>query len=202
MYKTKEIKFKCENTAIDTNNSYTAKLVAEAVVDFDKVLDYGCGTGRNIRYIKENSSDKQDLIIDGCDIQEQLIRSSYKHDLLRETGSNIFNCNEVPNDHYNIVLNSHVLNVIPDDDVKQEVMDNIYRSLIKGGIAYIEVRTKADVEKAKHKTQYGDGWHILQGNTYQESISKEKMEQLALRSGFEIKKHYSNSSRHYLILQK
>src|SRR5699024_3138842 len=41
----KEVEFKAENTAIDTNQSYTAKLVVENLAEGDKVLDYGCGTG-------------------------------------------------------------------------------------------------------------------------------------------------------------
>lgn len=196
----KEVEFKAENTAIDTNQSYTAKLVVENLSDGDKVLDYGCGTGRNMRYIKNNTDDS--VVVEGCDIANQLVRNAHKHEELRKSGMDIFEDVNTPKEKYNIVLNSHVLNVIPSDDIKQLVVNNIYDALVDGGIALIEVRTKSDVEGAKHKVPFGDGWHITKTNTYQETLTKEKMQRLALNAGFEIKEHVCKSTRHYMLVQK
>lgn len=197
----KEVEFKPENTAIDTNQSYTAKMIVENILDGDKVLDYGCGTGRNMRYIK-NNSDARNIVVEGCDIADQLVRNAHKHEELKKNGMDVFEDVNTPKEKYNIVLNSHVLNVIPSDEIKQLVMNNIYDALVDGGHALIEVRTKSDVEGAKHKVPFGDGWHMTKTNTYQESLTKEKMERLALNAGFIIEEHYCKSSRHYMIVQK
>lgn len=198
----KEVEFKPENTAIDTNQSYTAKMIVENILDGDKVLDYGCGTGRNMRYIK-NNSDARNIVVEGCDIADQLVRNAHKHEELKKNGMDVFEDVNTPKEKYNIVLNSHVLNVIPSDEIKQQVVNNIYDALVDGGHALIEVRTKSDVEGAKHKIPFGDGWHMTKTNTYQESLTKEKMERLALNAGFEIEEHvFSKSTRHYMIVQK
>ena len=64
-----KVKFNAENTAIDTKHSKSADKIVETLKDGNKVLDYGCGTGRNIRYIIENTNN---VITDGTDIVEQL----------------------------------------------------------------------------------------------------------------------------------
>lgn len=194
-------KFKAENTAIDNNQSHTAKLVVENLSDGDKILDYGCGTGRNMRYIKNNTN-ASDIVVEGCDIADQLVRNAHKHEELKNKGMNVFEDVNTPKEKYNIALNSHVLNVIPSDEIKQLVVNNIYDALVDGGIALIEVRTKSDVESAKHKVPFGDGWHITKTNTYQETLTKEKMQRLALNAGFEIKEHICKSTRHYMLVQK
>lgn len=195
-------KFKPENTAIDTNQSHTAKMVVENMLDGDKVLDYGCGTGRNMRYIK-NNADVKNIVVEGCDIADQLVRNAHKHEELKKNGMDVFEDVNTPKEKYNIVLNSHVLNVIPSDEIKQLVINNIYDALVDGGHALIEVRTKSDVEGAKYKVPFGDGWHMTKTNTYQESLTKEKMQMLALNAGFIIEEHvFSKSTRHYMIVQK
>lgn len=194
------MKFKPEKTAIDTRQSLTAKLLVENILPNDKILDYGCGTGRNLRYIKNNSSENITLV--GCDIMEQLNYNAEKHNKLREQNICIFPTNQIPENEFDIVLNSHVLNVIPDDDIKQSVVNDIYKTLVEGGHALIEVRTKKDVEGAKYKIPYGDGWHITKTNTYQEGISKNKMIQLVTNAGFKIEEHIFKSNVHYVIVQK
>ena len=194
------MKFQSEKTAIDTRQALTAKLVVENLLPNDKILDYGCGTGRNIRYIKDNA--QENITIAGCDIMEQLYRNAEKHNKLREQDVCIFLADQVPENEFDIVLNSHVLNVIADDEIKQSVVNNIYKTLKEGGHALIEVRTKKDVEGAKHKVPYGDGWHITKTNTYQEGITKEKMIELVTNAGFTIEEHVFKSNVHYIIVQK
>ncbi|MGL5715321.1 MAG: hypothetical protein ACRCX2_20050, partial [Paraclostridium sp.] len=111
---------------------------------------------------------------------------------------------KVQKNNFNIVLNSHVLNVIESDEIKQAVVNNIYTTLVEGGHALIEVRTKRDVEGAKSKVAHGDGWKIkCKGEyTYQEGITKEKMIQLVTNAGFTIEEHTCNSSSHLIVVQK
>ena len=195
------VKFNAENTAIDTKHSKSADKIVEMVKDGNKVLDYGCGTGRNIRYIIENTNN---VITDGTDIIEQLKKQHDKHDILRKKSVCIDVSSNIKNNYYNYVLCSHVLNVIDNDGVKLNVLQDIHNKLINSGIAIVEVRTKKDVESAKTKEKYGNGYKIKKGNsfTYQEAITKEKMEELVKNAGFEILAHIFNASNHIIIIRK
>ena len=195
------VKFSPENTAIDTRNSKSAVMVADKVKENTKVLDYGCGTGRNIKYILEKTNA---IVVDGTDIIQQLKKEKAKHDILREKGSLIELSEKLPSNYYDIILNSHVLNVVEKDEIKENILADMYDKLLEGGMAIIEVRTKKDVESAKTKEKYGDGWKIKKGNsyTYQEAISKEKMINLVSKVGFKIEEHICNSSNHIIILRK
>lgn len=192
--------FNPELTAIDTRNSKSAEIIAEVATAETKVLDYGCGTGRNIRYIKNNSPAK----VDGCDIPEQLEKEKVKHSKIVDERTVIAPASELENNNYDIVLNSHVLNVIESDEVKKVVVADIFQKLKDGGKAVIEVRTKQDVEGAKTKEKYGDGWKIKKGSsfTYQEGITKEKMVALVTSAGFKIEEHIFNASRHMIQVVK
>ena len=195
------VKFNAENTEIDTKHSKSADKIVQMVKDGNKVLDYGCGTGRNIRYIIENTNN---VITDGTDIIEQLEKQHDKHDILRKKGVCIDISSNIKNNYYNYILCSHVLNVIDNDGVKLNVLQDIHNKLINSGIAIVEVRTKNDVESAKTKEKYGNGYKIKKGNsfTYQEAITKEKMKELVKNAGFEILKHIFNASNHIIIIRK
>ena len=196
-----KVKFNAENTAIDTKHSKSASKIVEMVKDGNKILDYGCGTGRNIRYIIENTNN---VITDGTDIVEQLEKQHDKHDILRKKGVCIDVSSNIKNNYYNYILCSHVLNVIESDTIKFNVLQDIHNKLVNNGIAIIEVRTKKDVESAKTKEKYGNGYKIKKSNsfTYQESITKEKMEELVKNAGFEILEYVFNASNHIIILKK
>ena len=194
------VNFKPELTAIDTRNSKSAEMVVDVATEEIKVLDYGCGTGRNIKYIKNNTP----AIVHGCDIPEQLEKEKEKHSKLIDERTVIAPATELENEAYDVVLNSHVLNVIESDEVKKIVVADIFQKLKEGGKAVIEVRTKSDVEGAKTKEKYGDGWKIKKGSsfTYQEGITKEKMVNLLSTVGFKIEEHIYNSSRHIVVASK
>lgn len=196
----KVVKFKPELTAIDTRNSKSAEMVVDVATEEIKVLDYGCGTGRNIKYIKNNAP----AIVHGCDIPEQLEKEKEKHSKLIDERTVIAPATELENEAYDVVLNSHVLNVIESDSVKKIVVADIFQKLKNGGKAVIEVRTKSDVEGAKTKESFGDGWKIKKGSsfTYQEAITKEKMVKLVTEVGFKIDEHIYNSSKHIVVAVK
>lgn len=197
----KEVEFKPELTAIDTRYSTSADMIAKIAEKNTPILDYGCGTGRNIKHLLDNTPS----IVCGTDIPEQLEKEKIKHKrLTKASRCVIMDAEKIQGNYFKIALNSHVLNVIESDEVKQYVVCDIYKKLSQGGTAYFEVRTKSDVEGAKTKEAHGDGWKIKKGNcfTYQEAITKEKMVRLITNAGFTIKEHIFNASKHIVVATK
>ena len=61
-----------------------------------------------------------------------------------------------------------------------------------------------DVESAKTKEACGNGYVVKKGSsyTYQEGISKAKMEMLCRNAGLKVVSHVCNSSRHIIVVSK
>lgn len=193
-------KIKSELTAISTGHSTSADIVGRVLQNTGvKALDYGCGTGRNIDYIY----DEYHQVVDGCDIPEQLARQKYEK--AEENGSIVTLSKNLPCSSYEVILCSHVLNVILDDNVKQFVIDDIARLLRIDGSCYLEVRTKNDINSSSTKEEYQDGYIIPRGKnsaTYQEIVSQEKIEKLAKNAGLSTYTLVNNSSKHIVVLTK
>lgn len=202
------VKITPEVTAMNVSReSESARKVAELANQHDagywtKILDYGCGLGRNINYLIKNT---ESICIDGCDTPEQienLKKDTEKMRFFKKSGSVIATSDRVRSD-YDFILNSHVLNVVM-DDVKKIIIEDMYELLKKGGKAIIQVRTESDVASAKTKEKYGDGWLIKKGKdtTYQEGITKEKMHKLLTDAGFKIINHRFTKSIHMVEVVK
>lgn len=191
---------KPELTAISTRHSKSAEMIAEmAQGSAEFVLDYGCGTGRNMNYLLSSG-----IISCGCDIPEQLESQHDKHLELMEKGCLIMEAKYFGDNQFGFILCSHVLNVVYDDQVKIAILSDIHRLLTDNGVAVIEVRTQKDVESAKTKEACGNGYVVKKGSsyTYQEGISKAKMEMLCRNAGLKIVSHVCNSSRHIIVVSK
>lgn len=193
-------KIKSELTAISTGHSTSADIVGRVLQNTGvKALDYGCGTGRNIDYIY----DEYHQVVDGCDIPEQLARQKYEK--AEANGSIVTLSKNLPCSSYEVILCSHVLNVILDDNVKQFVIDDIARLLRIDGSCYLEVRTKSDINSSSTKEEYEGGYIIPRGKnsaTYQEVITQEKIERLAKNAGLSVYTLVNNSSKHIVVLTK
>lgn len=191
---------KPELTAISTRHSKSAEMIAEMAQDSAEfVLDYGCGTGRNMNYLLSSG-----IISCGCDIPEQLESQHDKHLELMEKGCLIMEAKYFGDNQFGFILCSHVLNVVYDDQVKIAILSDIHRLLTDNGVAVIEVRTQKDVESAKTKEACGNGYVVKKGSsyTYQEGISKAKMEMLCRNAGLKVVSHVCNSSRHIIVVSK
>ena len=191
---------KPELTAISTRHSKSAEMIAEmAQGSTEFVIDYGCGTGRNMNYLLSSG-----IISCGCDIPEQLETQHDKHLELMEKGCLIMEAKYFGDNQFGFILCSHVLNVVYDDQVKIAILSDIHRLLTDNGIAVIEVRTQKDVESAKTKEACGNGYVVKKGSsyTYQEGISKAKMEMLCRNAGLKVVSHVCNSSRHIIVVSK
>lgn len=174
------------------------------------VLDYGCGLGRNMLYMKKETENHNIFAhIHGTDTNEQIknIENSSNYNKLNPLVGRLKIYNneylKINNSKYDYILSSHVLNVVM-DDVKKIIIEDMYRHLEVGGKAVIQVRTESDVTSAKTKEKYGDGWLIKKGKdtTYQEGITKEKMQDLLTNAGFKIVNHRFTKSIHMVEVVK
>lgn len=169
-----------------------------------QVLDYGCGLGRNMQYLLKNNV----VWVNGCDTPDQvnnIKKDAKKMAFFKENNAYISTAEYFKNYgmKYDIILNSHVLNVVM-DDVKKIIIKDMYELLRTGGKAVIQVRTESDVASAKTKEKYGDGWLIKKGKetTYQEGITKEKMNRMLTDAGFKIINHKFTKSIHMVEVVK
>lgn len=172
-------------------------------INWARVLDYGCGLGRNMKYMIEKTGS---IWIDGCDTEEQvknLKKDKKKLKYFENNGCIIQTSDWYPSNSYDFILSSHVLNVVM-DDTKKFIIEDMYNLLKEGGKAVIQVRTESDVASAKTKEKYGDGWLIKKGKetTYQEGITKEKMYKLLTDVGFKIINHKFTKSIHMVEVVK
>ena len=200
------IKITPEVTAMNvTRESESARQLAKLIkLEGNKayeVLDYGCGLGRNIKYLLENTN----CFVDGCDTEEQvknINKDAEKMAYFKNQASTITTSDKLEGG-YEFMLNSHVLNVVM-DDVKKIIIDDMYKLLAKNGKLVIQVRTESDVASAKSKEKYGDGWLIKKGKdtTYQEGITKEKMHRMLTGAGFKIINHRFTKSIHMVEVTK
>lgn len=200
------IKITPEVTAMNvTRESESARQLAKLIkLEGNKayeVLDYGCGLGRNIKYLLENTN----CFVDGCDTEEQVKNINKDAEKMEyfENQSTTITTSDKLEGGYEFMLNSHVLNVVM-DDVKKIIIDDMYRLLAKNGKLVIQVRTESDVASAKSKVKHGDGWLIQKGKdtTYQEGITKEKMHRMLTDAGFKIINHRFTKSIHMVEVTK
>ena len=197
--------YKPELTAIHSESpSESTRMLCELANECDKVLEYGCGFGRNIQFLLENGF----VYVDGTDTLAQLdklqteIFSSdhYKWELFKMNSVELELSTYLTSEAYDYVLSSFVLNVVT-DEWKRMILDDMNRLLKPNGTLIVEVRANV---KAKSKVQFHDGFLIRKGKskTFQEVISKDKMVALLEGAGFAIEKHIFNSNKHIVIAKK
>ena len=183
-----------EKTAITNGTSTSCKMI---VNDFklDKelisVLDYGCGKLRNTNYLIENGF-SVNIIDTEKQIQNQLDNINRLCIKTYYTTKNINFDNK-----YEVILLSFVLNVIPDINDRDILLNNIHKLLNDNGIAYIEVRNKSFLKNLKHIFEFNDG--VLTGygenKTFQKPYTLEELVEYLTMHKFKVisTKNTSNS---------
>ena len=148
------------------------------------------------------------VYVDGTDTLAQLDKLQteifsndlYKWELFKMHSVELELSTYLTSEAYDYILSSFVLNVVT-DDWKRIILDDMNRLLKPNGTLIVEVRANV---KAKSKVQFHDGFLIRKGKskTFQEVISKDKMEALLEEAGFAIENHIFNSNKHIVIAKK
>ena len=190
---------KPKKTAISTGVSSSAKIICNKHKNQSsiKLLDYGCGKLRNTKYLLENNFN-----VSIIDTVEQI---SKQKDIIEKLSiSNIYDIENVPNEQFDIILCSFVLNVIPDLNNRNQVLSNIYNLISNDGVIYIEVRDSKFVKTLKNNITYNDG--LLTGSgevkTFQKPYDKEELKDYLEEFPFEVLEMKKESNSIIAILKK
>lgn len=122
-----------------------------------KILDYGCGHGYDVNYLK-----KLKLNVCGYD---KYIKTYSKEDYDKE--------------NYDVIFCFYVLNTIKSEKERIEVISSILSMLKENGHAYIAVRSIKELNANKNQeyTPYKDGI-ITKKGTFQKYFDKEYLDYL------------------------
>lgn len=190
---------KPEKTAISTGVSSSAKTICHTHKNQSsiKVLDYGCGKLRNTKYLLENNFN-----VSIIDTVEQI---SKQKDIIEKLPiNNIYDIENLPNEQFDIILCSFVLNVIPEINSRNQVLTNIYNLISNDGIIYIEVRDNKFVKTLKNNIVYNDG--LLTGSgkvkTFQKPYTKEELKDYLETFSFKVVEIKKESNSVIAILKK
>ena len=177
------------NSAINRGVATSAKMLVEEYAG-GMVLDYGAGTGRNLRYMLNEG-----VAAEGIETEEQLFRSGDKLE-----GLPVSTRDTLGDKKYQLILCSFVLNVIPEDTEKLFVLQDISDHLAEGGKVFLELMRRTDTLKAKTKKPYGDGWMSRRG--YQEYVHPDKLLFLVDKAGLQIDSYCENGVKYIVTLTR
>jgi SAM-dependent methyltransferase len=127
----------------NNNPDYWYILLKEAIEHFDnrdiKVLDFGCGAGRNV----ENIINKFEVLnVDGVDISETNIQNCKKNlperRFFRNNGVDLQEP-LIESNYYDLVISTIVFQHIPVWDIRMSLMSEIFRVLNKGGLFSLQM---------------------------------------------------------------
>ena len=123
----------------------------------DVILDYGCGHGCDLNYLKDNK-----FHIEG-------------YDKFISTYSNQFYYKK----NYDKVFCFYVLNTIHSNLERIETLNNIFKVLKNEGSLFIAVRSIEELKSINkdNLTEYNDGYVTIRG-TFQKYFTKEDLENL------------------------
>lgn len=186
------IEIRSDKTAINNGISLSTKLIILNELKGEKILDYGCGKLRNSKRLLEENFD---ITIFDTKIQLENIKDIIpsKIKILKDKDKK-----------FNVILNTFVLNVIPNIEDRIFILKDIENLLNVNGQVYIEVR-KEDFSKNKTSKKYKDGYILKKGKyiTFQKSYTLEELKKFVKKNtNLEIVYEKSTSNSCLIIAKK
>ncbi len=185
---------------INASKTAISRGVARSVKDWvgtaGNVLDYGAGKFRNTHYLREQGHNVHSLL-EPVDY--------YKLGFMDGDGTGVYTQENIPTlPIYQTVFCTFVLNVIPTQAERGEVVRNIQNLLVDGGIAVFEARTWKDVEGATTKEWYNDGYLMGSGSikTFQRGFTGPELRSLIEAQGLEVVRITERASSTICIARK
>lgn len=186
-----------ENTAIVNGISKSVLEVEKAYKKGCIVLDYGAGKLRNSNYLL------------GKDIDVHILDTEYQLDRINKQNflnkyEKVYNTKETINIKYDIILCSFVLNVIPDINTRDFIIQNCNSILKEEGIFILEVRREKGIMKNKNMEPYNDGFLVGKGNirTFQKPYNDKELFNILISNGFKVVKVWNENDSVIAIATK
>jgi 2-polyprenyl-3-methyl-5-hydroxy-6-metoxy-1,4-benzoquinol methylase len=166
---------------------------------FEKIIDIGCGGGLFLYSLFKRGYDKKFTEVWGVDLSEVRLKN------IKEISENIIVQKEdaqllgnVPDDHFNIVVSTQVIEHVSDDE---KMLNAIHRITKHNGLVYIDTVFKKKWAWYFYRNQYGkyalDPTHERE---YQkESELFDKVDQSKFRILFSTKQRISYSVINFII---
>ena len=147
-----------------TNPSMTVKKIELLRLIKNQVFDYGCGTGKDVQYLKSR----------GYSV------NFWDPYYFNKTPPSRFRAHS-----FRTIFCTYILNVIPSNE-RNDVIKKIQRLLHKDGKSFFTVRTSSDIlERAKENRwkKRSDGW-ITKRGTFQKGFKPDELMNLIIKLGF------------------
>ncbi len=127
--------------------------------DVKRVLDYGCG-----KYLRDSSFlAKHNFIVDAVDIEEQVQRiDQEKAQLIHNVST------EITNNNYDAALLNFVIQVLPTEKQREEILEKVYEAIKKDGYLVLSLRNPRDIKHCvkANGTPFNDGFLMKKGSYY------------------------------------
>lgn len=101
-----------------------------------RILDFGCGVGRNMVELVQNG-----FAVDGVDISQEMLAFARRNPLLRDCGlflSNGNDCGSAPAGEYDLVFSTLCFQHICCRSIRIQILSAIYEALSEGGVVHIQ----------------------------------------------------------------
>lgn len=170
------------------------KMMKENVAPFlrrhnvETVLDYGCG-----RFLRDSVYlTKRGFKVDAVDLEEQVkIIDKSKSKLINSLGT------EIRDNNYDAALLNFILQVIPREEKRDEILKNVCSAVKEGGFLIVSLRNQWDINNyvKPNGMKFNDGYVLSRTKTFVRGYSlKEMKELLASASLTLLELHYSRVS--------
>lgn len=159
-----------------------AKEVLSKLEKDKKLIELGCGNGRDSIYFADNGINV--TVIDQCETSIENLRKSTNKETLKFYSDNFIDSNLLKKNKYDYVYSRFTMHSISEIQ-QEESLINAYKSLNDNGVLFIEVRSIKDnifgmgVEVERNAYIYNDH--------YRRFIVKEEILDKLIEIGFKIK---------------
>ncbi|MGD9276413.1 MAG: class I SAM-dependent methyltransferase [Candidatus Pacearchaeota archaeon] len=163
-----------------------------------RLLDLGCGAGRNFTYTNAE--------IFASDFSSEMIKFAKEKAKKLEIKKIKFFVNDADdlpfeNEFFDSVIFTHVLYCIPDSKKREKAVCEVYRVLKKGGRVFVSVWNKNSKRFIKRKKEIFVNWQD-KGKRYYYLFDEDEIHGLFKKTGFKIIKKLNSEVNISFIVEK
>lgn len=161
----------------------------------EKVLDYGCGRFlRDSLFLAENG-----FTVDAVDLEEQVRNINPEKSKLINSLST-----EIQGNNYDASLLNFVIQVLPTEKQRQEVLEKVYNAIKEGGFFVLSLRTQKDIGRyAKQRgIKFMDGYVLKGSKTFVRAYNMKQVKEILESLNLDIIEIYRSSMSYVALAEK